>query len=326
MKRLCLIIPTHDRAACISEYLSQTAETAREFGLNIVIWDTSPNEDTAKVVAYQRDKGFENIQYARSPEPAEAMGIDRKVVVACKAYCGQYDYLWFSSDGTVVNIQAVLPELMQAMEEGYDMVGLRHTDASGEEPTTYTQCTVLFRNCCWWLTSLTSMVISTELLEQAFEVLPLDSSKFHGLWLPMSVFHVLSQRTFRALELPVADFWRVNPQRDDSFWKVSGNCLWQWGKVWCDAVDSLPPVYNTEKKSVLRAHDDHVHLFSFRHLVSMKPDGNLTIKKVQQYQKYLPRVTNTSIFWFYFVAIFVNGWVVRVAKTCYHNVKSNQKK
>ena len=152
---------------------------------------------------------------------------------------------------------------------------------------------------------------------------PLIRYRIHGgnQTSSMSVFYTIADAPFQMLYLPQAHFWTVNPRRSDSFWKVSGNALRQWGEVWCETIDALPAVYDSDKAAVLKSFDAHIHLFSVRQLVNMKPEGNLSLEKVRRYRPYIDRVTDTPVFWFYFVSIFVNRSLAGDARAIYRKIK-----
>jgi len=321
MKELCLIIPTHNRADCIEEYLERQCASAAELGVDLILWDTSTDGKTEAIANDYRARGYSNVHYDRYDGPTDRLAIDRKVVAACRKYGEQYPYLWFSSDGTIIDLPAVFPKLKEELEKGYVLIGLGHEACPPAQRTEYTDCAALFRDCGWWLTSLTSTVYSSKLLRRAMDVLPLDSPDFRGLWLPMSVFYTIADAPFQMLYLPQAHFWTVNPRRSDSFWKVSGNALRQWGEVWCETIDALPAVYDSDKAAVLKSFDAHIHLFSVRQLVNMKPEGNLSLEKVRRYRPYIDRVTDTPVFWFYFVSIFVNRSLAGDARAIYRKIK-----
>lgn len=64
-----------------------------------------------------------------------------------------------------------------------------------------------------------------------------------------------------------------------SFWLVSGNLLWQWGKIWVESIEALPEIYKKEKQETILSHDKNMKLFSIKKLISVQEWGNISLKK-----------------------------------------------
>ncbi len=306
MKKLCLIIPTCGRPDSIRFYLKEQAEALFRNGIDLILYDSSPDGSTQEIAEQFLADGFQNIRYERDTGEQERMAIDRKVFRACEEYAPRYDYIWLSSDGTVIDIDAVFGAMKPELDRGTDLVVFDSRDCMGFSFREYTDCGQLFHDCCWRMTSLSAGIVSGELLRRAMQMFPVWAEDNYGLWLPMAYFRAIASQPFRAVYFVKQNSWRANPMREDSFWKLSCNTLWQWGEIWCRAVCALPGIYNPEKEFVLKSHDRYTGIFSLRNLPGLKATGSLSWKKVRSCREYLPQVTDTGIFWFYFFALCVN--------------------
>lgn len=321
MKQLCLIIPTCDRPASVREYLEEEAAALRENGIDLILYDSSADEATQRVAERFAAAGYGNIRYERDAGGQERAAIDRKVFRACREYAPRYEYIWFSSDGTLINVGAVFCVMKSFLEQGADLVVFDNRDCMGFSFREYTDCRRLFHDCCWRMTSLSAVIASGKLLQRAMRIFPVDAEDDYGLWLPMAYFRATVEEPFRAVYFAKENSWRANPMRDESFWKLSGNALWQWGEVWCRAVGALPGVYDPEKEFVLKSHDRYTGIFSVRNLFRLKAFGNLSWKKVRACREYIPKVTDTGLFWFYFLALCVNRRFLARCRTVYRSWK-----
>lgn len=248
------------------------------------------------------------------------MAIDRKVFSACQKYASSYNYVWFSSDGTLINIGMLFDILKFYLGNANDLIIFDNNNYMGFSFKEYTDCTQLFHDCCWRMTSLSAVIVSGKLLQRAMRIFPVTAKDNYGLWLPMAYFRAIVSESFHAVYFVKENSWRANPMRNDSFWKLSGNTLWQWGEIWYRVIDALPSVFDQEKGYVLQSHDRYTRIFSIRNLISLKATGNLSFSKIRTYSNFLPKVTNTNLFWFYLIGLFVNRHFAAQCKILYRKL------
>lgn len=70
----------------------------------------------------------------------------------------------------------------------------------------------------------------------------------------------------------------------------------------------MPDAYNNAKDKVMMVYTVDFHPFSARTILEMRCHGGLTAKMLRKYEKYLPRVTMTPLWYFRFVAM-IPKWI-----------------
>lgn len=311
--KFALIIPTHNRVECVEQYIYEKAEILNDIGVDIIIYDSSDNSDTYYSTLKYIEK-FDNIRYERYIGILEKNAIDKKVYTACKLFSKDYEYIMFSSDGIIVNLELIFEKLKFHMDKNTDMIIYNN----GKESIEYYYDSIeLFKLCAWRMTSLSSIIFSTLFLNKVIEKFNLEHPDFFGLWLSTSCFYYIAYNNFKAVFISDYNVWKVNKMRRESFWIESGNVLCQWGKVWYEVVNNLPSKYDCAKQQVLISHDENTKIFSIRGLLRMKMSGNLTYRKVKEYSKYINFVTCTPKIIFYILSILPISTLLKIIRNIY---------
>lgn len=302
MNRYAFVIPTKDRPECVEFYLKTQGSALASAGFDVIICDSSENSKTRDVVASYKVVGL-NIVYNAYLEKGATDNVDEKGFALCKKYCGQYDYLWLCSDGTVIDVARAMESIEQDLIDGKDLIVLSDVDILPYSDKKFHDVLSLCRELCWRMTLLGSTVVSGKLLQQTVSCYPYQEADCGTLWLPTAYFKQLACRPFCATYHCVKDIFYLNPHKKGSFWYLSGNVLCQWGQVWCDTIDSLPMCFEPIRAEVLFSHDRYMRVFSIWNLPRLKTSGNLTLSKALRYRKYLKRVTHTPFIFFVLQAI-----------------------
>lgn len=311
MNDICLIVPTHNRHDAVKIYLDILhAENSFRFA-DVVFYDSSDNNLTQDIILNNNIKG---VFYKRYDGKMENNAIDYKVYSAVNEYINKYKMICFSSDGTITHLSKIIP-IIKNMCDNTDLIIINNSDEKRQ--VHYNNSKSLLYDYGWRMTALNSTIVSTKFLKLALKALPIDSPLEKGLWIPMCYFSACCDGYINAILLEDKDLWTVNPNIKTSFWRKSGNALKQWGKDWCDAVDSLPSYYDDIKNSTILSHDKHQKIFSIKSVVSLREEGNITFEKIKKFSPYCKRVTNTSILWFYTVA-FIPRVFLKIIKKLYH--------
>lgn len=311
--KFALIIPTHNRVECIEQYIFEKAEILKDIGVDIIIYDSSDNSDTYNLVL-RYIKKFDNIRYEKYIGILEKNAIDKKVYTACKLFSKDYEYIMFSSDGIIVNLELIFEKLKFHMAKNTDMIIYNN----GKESIDYYSDSIeLFKLCAWRMTSLSSIIFSTVFLNKVIETFNLEHPDFFGLWLSTSCFYYIAYNDFKAVCISEYNLWNANKMRKESFWIESGDVLCQWGKVWYEVVTHLPSKYDCVKSEVLISHDRKTKIFSIRGLLRMKMSGNLTYRKVKEYSKYINFVTCTPKIMFYVLSILPISMLLKIIRNIY---------
>lgn len=326
-KRLALIIPTYNRPQCVDYYLGKRLNQFAERNIDVIIFDSSTSEETKTTVQKYQKKGAKNLFYSYfHEEQIDIRSIDRKVYIACKKYAECYDYLWFSSDGTVFDIKGLWNELSAAMEVEADYIAVNHIMADDFQRRQYSDSRNFLCDYSWELTLIGANIISTKHLLKAVRQYPVITGDDFWYWLPLACFHLFAYQKIKAIVLGNSCPYEMNPLRADPFWKKNGDTIWQWAKIWPEAIDALPAYYDDIKEIVIRSQEEHMHVFTIKSLLGMKASGQISFKDVVRYKTYLVRVTETSILWFYVITLFGNRRILTAIRGIYRKVKKRGKR
>ena len=301
-KPLVFIIPTCDRLECIKYYLDTQLESFNKHNIDIVIYDSSMNDDVRHYVERLIKCGCKNLAYKKY-DSYNQRAIDDKVFCACREFSCQYEYLWFSSDGTVFQIDNLWEEVFACIKNRYDLIVLNHKHSDNKEKQLYFETKKLLLNCGWILTMLGAGIVSADVVCKAVNDFPPESKENFWLWYPLAYFHAYAEQPFKSIWLDLDCAYCENPFRKDAFWKLNGDALWQWGEVWVSAIESLPDYYDDVKQEIIRSWDKHTRLFSPKGLMGMRAQGQIKMSDVTAYRKYIPQITDTSLFWFYLITL-----------------------
>ena len=109
MKRLAIAVPTYNRSKDIEYFIEQESFALGYEDVDLLIYDSSENEDTEQVVGKYLDDGFRNLIYIKYPSK---MPSNEKFFRIYMELGEQYDYIWMIHDHTVF--------LQEAFEFIYD--------------------------------------------------------------------------------------------------------------------------------------------------------------------------------------------------------------
>lgn len=303
MKKIGIFLITKNRYLAVKEYLYNILDECKINNIDIVIVDSSENDDIFDLV-----KNFNalNIIYLRYLDNVK-VSIDKKVIWVVKKFFNEYEYMWFSSDGVIPNIK----KLTQELDENLDLLVY---DNEHKYICEYIYVpNLLLKKYCWRMTMLSSCIVSSKLLKNSLKFYKENNNL--GFWLPMIYFYyyAINNKCFVKF-VGDKNLWEKNRYIRPSFWLVSGNLLWQWGKIWVESIEALPKIYEKEKQETILSHDKNMKLFSIKKLISVQEWGNISLKKIKKYKNYIAKITDTNIFVFYFVTIFYKSCFIKWIK------------
>lgn len=315
MKTMCLIIPTKDRPDAIDAYLAMQANVAGKLGIDILIQDSSESNKTQKIVEKWQRRQVCEINYFYYEEPKESQSIDNKVREISRIAAHKYEYLCFSSDGTILCLDRIWKYVQPQIAQQIDLI-IQGTHRLDKKSVIYFSDSIqLLEKCVWRMVSLNSTIVSSRFMRACLAYDEECGDQPQDFWLPMIYFRFLAGRSdTSAVYLYMPDAIDVNPYISESFWRVQGKALWQWGERWCVVIDSLPSEYDSVKASVLLSHDAQCHVFSPRSIIGLRAYGNFSLEDIGKYKQYISRVTRTPILFFWMAAIFIRPGFAKILK------------
>lgn len=320
MKSLCLVMPTRNRAACVKFYIETLLPLMERYPIELVVYDSSDGSETEDVV---QAFAHPHIHYDRYLQHGTVNAIDHKVYTAYRKYCDTADYLWFTSDGAVLQLEKNYEQLQALFARDYDLIVTDCLDCPEQESTAYSDVSALVRDCFWFMTLLSSGISSRRFAHALAAHFPWQETACNNFWIPCTYYKELLQGDYTVYHYANPRIYVPNPQRTDSFWKEQKNVLWQWSTYYADSIDALPPALAGEKEPVITSHEAHHKMFSLKGLLRLKENGNLTVAKVRENQTRLTQVSNTPAWVFYLLAVCPIRGALTAARWVYRKRKRN---
>lgn len=311
---LAVIIPTCNRATVVDHLLFQSAYQLRKYGVDIIIYDSSNDDKTENCVRNFQLEGCWNVHYHRYDGEFDGFSLDHKVISAYKDYADRYKYLWVCRDGLIITPDLCMENIIKYVQNGADCIivdaKFRNDNKSSEVVYRGKQdCADLLRQEGARTTVLGTFIFSGELIKKIVSAIPLDE-KTYGLWLPAAPLHYFAKQPFLVVRYVGDLFFYNTAGTANSFWNASGKAMEQWAYRWYTIVMNLPECYNAAKNDVLKINMFDFHPFYLTSLMRMRSNGGLSFSIVRKYEKYLPFVSDTSM-WKYYAVSFMPKWTAR---------------
>jgi len=300
-KRVVVVVSAN-RAEALEGYLDASAQDFWNLGIDLVIFDSSDNDNTKKI-SQEYGKKYENVKYDKWTGIYDGISIDNKVIDAYKKYSKGYDYVLVTREGTPLNIKSVISGIEKYIVEGYDLIVLdaKARDWKYKGCKVYDDIKELFLDQAHQMTVLGSTILKSEHIDKIIEENPIDIEKNYAIWQPIAIFNYFAYRKIKAYSW-VGHLWHPNSKaKPSSHWHKK--TLWQWGERWYKAISSLPHVYDKHKSEVMKFELIDCQPFSTTFLLKVKKIGGLSLFEVFKYKKYIPYVTNTPLWQIYAISL-----------------------
>lgn len=252
--RLCICIPTYKQPESIQKFLSKENDILKRHGVDLYVYDSSPDNQTLEIVTKYIKEGKENLFYKR---------IDSNIPSNIKVYMifqeaenSKYDYVWMLHDHTVFEEKALV-YILEKLEFFYDFYVLNmQAGAYGiEEISTLNDFAY---KTAWRLNSFGASIINIKsfLCDTDWQAMSDKYNKKKTLNYSHIGFYF--ERASQLKECHIAqlfcdrkDFLDFNRTKQISWSKETVRiCTECWGTV----IMMLPDVY-TNKKDVLETQD-----------------------------------------------------------------------
>lgn len=319
-KQLGIVIITANRADTVRVFLEKILEPSCKLGIDVIVFDSSLNEDTKQICEDFNKKGFRHIIYKRYNGSTDILSIDNKVIDAYELYCKSYEYLWLTRDGLAINLNNVYEGISEKLRQKFDLIILDELsrDYKKHGNKIYTDCQKLFLEQCHQMTILGSTILKSDHIQAMIKEVPLDKEKKYGIWQPMAYLTYFAKHKFKAASW-VGMLWLPNEAASpSSFWHK--RVFWQWGERWYKSISALPNVYDKYKPKIMKFKLVDCRPFSFEFLLKIRQAGSLDISTIKKYKEYLPYVCNTPLWKFYIIAL-TPIWLIKKFQYLVRNYK-----
>ena len=303
-KRMAVIIVTANKADVIDDYLFALGECYKNAGIDCIIYDSSDNKHTKKVVEkWQRklSKNHKFLFYEKYGNGQNSYSIDQKVIDACKKYADKYEYLWLQRDRLGILFNNCIQDLYNILNKKPDIIIVHDSFCKDTENAQIcTNCRDLFKNYYMITTTLGQYIFKSSFVKGVIENVALDE-KTYSLYFPTAIFHYIVNKEFLAITC-AGKIFKYHPQA------ISASSHWykfylkQWVEFFYNNLANLPSVYEDLIPAMLEKWNKLYKLFSPAALLYLHKQCGLSKSEIKKYEKLIPFISPTPLFVFYEIA------------------------
>lgn len=326
------IIPTCNRPDAIKYLLNITAWLHRQHGVDIIIYDSSDNDDTKKVVQGFIDLEYYNVRYERYTGKFDGFSLDDKIIAAYERFCEEYKYIWMCRDGLIPILSEFYDKIRYYANRNvgcFIIDTLSRVDGLRIEKTYSTKedCELLFKEQALRLQTLGMLIFSSQFAKKLIQTEPI-SEKNYSLWQMAAPFHAFARDPFEIVYF-TANVYAPNIfSSKRHFWSSAEKLLRQWAVRWYEVVMNMPDAYSAVKDDCLMVYTVDFHPFTYKAVLEMRAYGGFNRKVLKKYKAYIPRVTRTPLWFFKLSAStpkFMARWGVKILENCLGRVAKLKK-
>ena len=304
--KFCIIIPTCNRPRAIDNILNVMAYRYRRLCVDLIIYDSSDNEKTEKLVKEIQSKGYYNIIYKRYDGIFDGFSLDHKIISAYGKYYDVYDYLWICRDGLIPAVEDLIVPIRYYKKKniGCIIIDTKSRNKGIEIDKIYIgkkDCNIFLLEQADRLQTLGMLILSGKYAKKLLQNIPL-TQKTYSLWQMAAPFHDFINNK-NGVVFITRNVFEFNAMASNShFWSKADKHFEQWAYRWMHVIDSMPREYDDVKNQCYMVYTVDFHPFSSGKILKMRSDNTYNYKILKKYKKYLPNVTRTPLWYFYFMA------------------------
>lgn len=251
-------IMTYNHPDVIREVIGSICDNYDRHGIDIYIYDSSPNELTRLEIDELIAQGKKNLFYIACPQIKTP---DEKFIYVMQGngLSKRYRYIWPSKDRTII-FGSNLDRICENAREEYDAILFcadmnRSTYIYPKTKPVYSDCAEVFRDFGALSTSWESVLFNYDSMisginwDEYIEEYNLTSSNNFGQ--PVILFSRLADRDrMRVAVVDANPYERIYSQLSSSMWTADTFDI--FGDHWIKAIYSLPDVYDEYKLKVIK--------------------------------------------------------------------------
>lgn len=302
---ICICVPTADREEMLADVLSYELKYYKDFGIDVIIYDTSKTTRTEELVKKIASDGSIGLRYQRV---LENRCLDYKLVDILKndKRLRDYRYIWLMNDSN-----SVLPEglkrIRECVDSGlYDLIRLPIEGQGEREDFISRDVNEWFHYASQGLAHMANTLMKTDLLEGDIDweglrkkyVGPADiASPEHGFFFMVGFYlERISQMTnFCALRIGNYMHWRRESplKRNTSYWN---DMIFEvWLRSYSETIFKLPSCY-TDKEAVIRKSENIIFKrFEEASLITLRLKGQFSRREADKYRPYWHLVSTVPL-------------------------------
>lgn len=291
--KIAFCVPTYKHPDMIDELLKQFMLGYVERGIDIYIYDSSPDDETELIVKKFQIQ-TESLYYIRVPEDVFA-GAKIYRIFQGNGLKKDYDFVWACGDGIrypIETMDIILPQI--SLE--YDVIHINALDAEGIGNREYKDYKEYFRDCAWHTTLCGALLLNchTMLKNVCWEKYEKKFLKDEFLSYPHLGFYFnrfLELPQFYAKHISGYYCYTSKLKKQSGWYKDTFKVL---GEGWINVIEALPECY-AEKDKVIRKLGKYSVLEDESAFIQKRIDGVYDKNIYVQYEKILPRICDVPI-------------------------------
>lgn len=300
------IILTCNRPKTIDYLVKNIAPLYRRLGADLIIYDSSSDDATERVVESTYEKGYTNVIYKKYTGIFDGLSLDHKVMGAYRDFADEYDYLWLCRDGLIPILDDLIDNLRFYKSQNVDCIIVDSQSRTGglQIEKTYEKkedCERFLLDQAMRLQTLGMQIHSSKLAKHLLETIPLDDTTY-CLWQMAAPFRAFADNPYKVVFTSRGVFSPNYAAYGSHFWQKAGKTFEVWAVRWSTIIASMPDSYARAKGACMKVYTVDFHPFSPRALLEMRCGGGLTPTLVRKYAEYIPLVTDVPMWYFNLVS------------------------
>lgn len=304
MKQLAILIPTKGHPDNIEAFVEKSKDALKSSGYDLYVGESDEKQESKSVIKKYNDAGYNNLHYHFFENNPES---EMKVQMLCQMVSDEYHYLWICRDGLLPSFDNIYSQLDELMGKEYNVISIMRNDRSVRKghyvSQAYTNLNEFFRELYWHMTFWGSYIIDYEMglyfSKQSRSLKGTDNSFF---MLEVVFNYLAEKKNFSAYNIVGDTYCDLHPGQK-STWRHKDHLLKIWAKAWCDTIDRLPSVYDSDKTYVKLSNNLNLNYFAIPKLLNFRAEGDFTTYSVKEYRKYIKEVANTPLLFFYAISL-----------------------
>jgi len=292
--------------------LDYEAGMLKENGIDLIIYDSSENQDTENIYETYKNKGFVNLFLKK---------VDPRILSNRKIYMiwqdmehSDYDYIWLIHDHRICT-QTAISHILQALEENKDFYILNTLGKGRAVNTEISTRNAFFREGVSLLTLYGASIINRRTFLSGTDWKRLEQRYLKGRDINFSQLGFYYERASQIsdlkaalLEFPIDSFIYI-PLKEQGGFGWYSDAVRIWTKCWAVTILKLPACFKG-KMEIIRS-TEKIHL-SGRKLIVYQKDGILNFASFFRYMVWIKAASSESLWQHFFMAAGQPGRALKV--------------
>ena len=309
---LTIVIPTYNHPQMI-KYILDNYTFIDKYELLLQIHDSSTDESTKKIVDSYK---YENVEYYRYDSNTN---VDLKTILALQKVNTKYAYL--CGDGILINPN-MLSKIYEQINKDYNLIELydksvpRHFEyyqnvLKGRSELLYKDVIKHFNDNFWHMPFYGGSIVLTKVFKE-INIDSLINKPYNGFVYSYFIYNYFSNHCFKAVVLG-DDFLFNNIYKTESGWVKNKQLFSVWIDNFDDCVNSLPAIYDRNKKKAIYNMGVYTTFFTAKQLLRFKATDNYNYRLYKKYKSKIFERSNSSKLGLFVVAIIPN-WPFKIMR------------